>query len=116
MIPIEGHCPFGCGPTLAVVFEPAHTALRCFAAGCPAPNFVHELLQPRDPVHLLRITAGVWNLIHPLCERYEDALLGCEIPLLLEDWMVEQPDGTYRVEQHDGEILCIPLDQETAPS
>ena len=99
MVPVStrlsGYCPMGCGPTLTV--DPAGEA-RCAMTGCPRPRAAAELLDDQEAEHVVTLAADGFTLRHPLRERLDDALLDCNLHLMLaKEAPADLAPGRYRV-------------------
>lgn len=101
-LPIEGHCPMGCGQTLAV----QGGTISCQAPECPSPGLLHEMLADhRIDTHEVAIDYGDWTMQHPLHERItiEGGLRHCPLIAYLFEMAHTLDDGQYIVYQgNDG--------------
>lgn len=111
--PIQGRCP-ACGA------EELHRGFQgrvvCGNTLCEQQDAVHDLLtDPELTEHLIKVTPSVrrfdsqgnpgpestdWTLRHPLVERLDDALFGCELALYLNAMHQaneELAEGLHRV-------------------
>lgn len=75
-VAVDGYCPMGCGHTLVVTLD---GKLECCSPTCPESGAVHELLQDREPEHVVWFAERMFTIRHPLRERLRDQLLRCEL-------------------------------------
>jgi len=102
MIPVKGRCP-ACGASELRYGFQGH--IECQNMDCDNRYAVDILLSdPEITEHLVKVVgqpgrlALSWTLRHPLIERLNDALFGCELGAILAEYGV--PDkltpGLYR--------------------
>lgn len=101
---VKGYCPMGCGETL-FLGDGGH--VTCSLLGCPRPSAVDEILCEREGEHVVEILPRTFNVLHPLRERIDGALLDCE----LGAWLKSQhgppvKPGRYRVTAQDGDPVA----------
>jgi Family of unknown function (DUF6085) len=96
---VQGCCPMGCGETL---FLGSGGYVTCSLDLCPAPDAASRLLATRETDHLVEIGADGFNVQHPLRERLDGALFGCDLHIRLTalDGPPLKP-GRYRVRVSD---------------
>lgn len=94
MIQLTGFCP-ACGREGLVTGEGG--GITCFAAGCPRPTAVTELLADRETAHIVMFDQRGYTIRHPLWERLDDALMTCSLHAYC--LLNRQPDGRYRASQ-----------------
>lgn len=105
---VPGHCPMGCGETLALF-----NRLRCMAAGCPRPHAVSEILADSETEHTVTFARRGWTLTHPLRERLDGGPAGCVHELLMQNMEgAPAPFGRYRVTIVDADATFEPLPAE----
>lgn len=101
---IAGYCPMGCGQTL---FLGSGGRVTCSNHGCPRPDAVDELLADRETEHVVQLGEHGFDILHPLRERLEGALLGCTVAA----WIGSQapadlpPRGRYRAHEPVGDTM-----------
>jgi hypothetical protein len=66
---VEGHCPNGCGRTLALNDE---SRVICTDADCPDRGLVDELLCEGETDHIVLVSNKGWSITHPLREHGMD--------------------------------------------
>ena len=71
---VQGCCPMGCGETL-FLGDSGH--VTCASTACPRPDAVTVILATAQTGHTAAFKDGHWNVIHPLRERLDNALLTC---------------------------------------
>lgn len=76
---VQGYCPMGCGETLMLAQGGYVTCGLLPPGGCPNPTAVADLLGDRRTDHLVYIDSNSWNVLHPLHERLNDAVLSCPL-------------------------------------
>lgn len=97
IISVEGRCP-QCGHEELKV-NAANPKVYCHNPQCTRPDAVTRLLKESDPDHVLVVKEGFWTLKHPLRERLEGDLFGCEIANAVAalDGVEVEGDGRYHV-------------------
>jgi Family of unknown function (DUF6085) len=96
----QAYCPMGCGETLHLM---PSGLIHCLAPGCPRPDAAATILGDKETEHILRLEDNSWNAVHPLRERINGALLGCDIGEAAEWAHEEDMKGLFRVtRQADG--------------
>lgn len=101
---VAGYCPMGCGSTL---FLAADGHVTCSWAHCPNPGAVDEILAERETEHVVVLGEYGYNVLHPLRERIDGALLDCTVG----EWIGAQapadlpPRGRYRAREPVGDTL-----------
>lgn len=115
---VAGHCPMGCGQTLR--HRPNTGRIACTAGDCPRPLAITELLAaPPVTEHLINYDDVGWTIQHPLHERLDGSLMGCEATEIA-DGLPEDGYGTYRATYEpdedvwDLELVGPPAAPETA--
>lgn len=96
-IPVKGYCPMGCGQKLALTED---GEVWCFAAACPEPFAVTDLLADNETDHIGTFDGDGWTLRHPLRERLAMKLEDCSLHVVLSgmNWSMAVPGpGRYRV-------------------
>lgn len=76
MIELNGHCPMGCGWTLAVSQA---GDVWCSRADCPRPNAVGLILADNETEHLVKFGESTFTVLHPLRERLDNQLMECTV-------------------------------------
>lgn len=104
---IVGHCPMGCGAT---VYQQPDGPLWCAAPDCPRRTAASEILNDPETEHIVELGPHTFNVMHPLRERLDGALLTCD----LGDWLKRQPGppaapGRYRARIERGQWLLEPI-------
>lgn len=97
---VEGYCVMGCGETL---FLGDGNFITCSWINCPNPTAVSDILSDPETHHLVTFDEAGFTIKHPIRERLNDALLGCELRGTLEN--LSRPPvrpGVYRVVEADG--------------
>lgn len=97
VVDVAGSCP-ACGKESLMVGEGGR--LTCRRLDCPRPTAADEILDDglgRD--HKVTLGEIGFTMLHPLIERLDDGLEGCQLHrwLTLQDETPMDP-GTYRVE------------------
>jgi hypothetical protein len=69
-------CPM-CGQQLAYTQD--HGELTCVGTDCPRPTAAAELLSEGETEHLVTLTADGYSVKHPIRERLDNQLLGCDL-------------------------------------
>ncbi len=106
--PVRGaHCPMGCGAT--VVLDCG--TLRCDDDDCPRLRAAGEILADAEHDHIVELGERSFNVKHPLRERLDDALLGCD----LGEWLRGHSGppalpGRYRARFERGAWILEPVD------
>lgn len=72
---VVGHCPVGCGQTLALVSN----EVVCSEPDCPRPRASTEILLDSETEHVVQLERTEFTVRHPLRERLDDALLVCDL-------------------------------------
>ncbi len=81
MILVAGQCPMGCGEQL-ILGEGRQ--LWCCHSKCPRPTAAAEILADTETEHVVTVTMdGQFTIRHPLHERLGDALMACDLHVLL---------------------------------
>lgn len=100
MIPVKGFCP-ACGKDqlgLDDIDTNPVPALACYAEGCPRPSTAAEILMDEEIHHRVKLNDSSFNILHPLRERLDGALLECRVADGIGQWSGPQyPVGEYRV-------------------
>lgn len=93
--PVAGHCP-ACGAESLFLAESGH--ITCARLDCPRPTATDELLAERETEHIVAIGETSFTLRHPLIERLDDTLMGCDLHMRIT--AANQPPwqpGRYRI-------------------
>ncbi|MEU6674808.1 DUF6085 family protein [Streptomyces sp. NPDC046925] len=95
MTDVQGHCP-ACGRASLFLGEGGY--VTCSIRECPQPDAVSELLADRETEHIVQLAEEGWTVRHPLIERLDDALMGCQLNAYMSTF--DRPDelGTFRAE------------------
>jgi len=101
---VAGFCPMGCGETL---YLNHYGYVACWAQGCPRPGAVKEILADPETEHIVVLApTKTFNVKHPLRERIEDQLLGCQLAATIRSspGIRGLPAGRYRVIRQRGTL------------
>jgi len=107
MINLDGFCPMGCGQTLRAEETRAVNRIVCWGSGCPEPLAASRILQDSETEHVVQFGGSGFTLRHPLRERLGDALMECDLHLLLMA-LPGPPDGRpgrFTAREQDGQLV-----------
>lgn len=80
--------------------------IECINDDCPEPYGVMKLInEPLPAEHLVDISDGEFNMIHPLSERVSGDLLGCSVHAELAGYSGYTGPGMYMVK--DGSLIMV---------
>jgi len=97
---VNGHCPMGCGQTLAVG-EGGY--VTCTFWDCPKPTAVSDILGDSEIEHIVKIGHSDFTIQHPLCERLDFDLFQCPLAAYLANLNGRPvPPGRYRAVKSNG--------------
>lgn len=94
MMLVNGACPM-CGyETLAL----EGGDLVCLRDECPRPTAASEILHDYEIHHRVRLNEDSFNVLHPLHERLDGALMRCRVAEGISEWSgPKYAVGEYRV-------------------
>lgn len=107
MIRIQGFCPMGCGRTLKAEEYRAEGRVICMGQSCPDPLAAQRILDEPETEHIVRFQGSGFTVRHPLRERLGDALMECDLHLLLVA-LPGPPDGSpgrFTAREENGQLV-----------